>query len=161
MDGLTLIRAARALGLTVIQDGDRLVVRGPASLEPIAQALLDSEAKVMAALADAALLGIAAEWPAAARKHFLDKYAVTKDKASFDLNGPAWRAAVLEANRIAAGVPIRRGDVPEPKCIDHALAAFAPLGGLTFVEVVKRDQLDLPLPEPRAKQSSPPPSNPD
>ena len=51
MDGLTLLQDAAAAGLTVLADGDRLVVRGPRSAEPVARRLLENKADVMAALA--------------------------------------------------------------------------------------------------------------
>ena len=51
MAGLTLLEEARAAGLTVRADGDRLVVRGPKWGEPLARALLARKAEVLAALA--------------------------------------------------------------------------------------------------------------
>ena len=51
MDGLALLRAADAAGLTVNIDGDRLVIRGPRSADATARALLEHKPEVMAALA--------------------------------------------------------------------------------------------------------------
>ena len=51
MDGLALLRAADAAGLTVSADGDRLVIRGPRSADATARALLEHKPEVMAALA--------------------------------------------------------------------------------------------------------------
>ena len=51
MDGLTMLSEARAAGLIVMADGDRLVIRGPRSADTIARRLLANKAVVMAALA--------------------------------------------------------------------------------------------------------------
>lgn len=51
MDGLTMLREARRVGLIVVEDGDRLVVRGPRHLEREAQHLLAHKAQVLRALA--------------------------------------------------------------------------------------------------------------
>ncbi len=51
MDGLTLLREARRVGLLVVEDGDRLVVRGPRYLEREAQHLLAHKVQVLRALA--------------------------------------------------------------------------------------------------------------
>jgi hypothetical protein len=50
MDGVTALAEARAAGLEVRADGDRLVVRGPRSAEVLAKRLLGCKADVMAAL---------------------------------------------------------------------------------------------------------------
>ena len=55
MDGLALLRAADAAGLTVNVDGDRLVIRGPRSADATARALLEHKPEIMAALSDARL----------------------------------------------------------------------------------------------------------
>ncbi len=52
MVGLTLLSEARAAGLIVSADGDRLVVRGPRSADAVARLLLANKAAVMAALAE-------------------------------------------------------------------------------------------------------------
>ena len=51
MDGLTLLREARAAGLTVAADGARLCIRGPRQAEAVARRLLAHKAAVLAALA--------------------------------------------------------------------------------------------------------------
>ena len=62
MDGLTLLAEARAAGLTVRADGERLRIRGPRRAEPIAQRLLAHKAAVVAALtAPPAAYGIRVE----------------------------------------------------------------------------------------------------
>ena len=50
MDGLTLLQQARAAGLTVAVDGDRLRIRGPRRAEPMARRLLEQKPLVLAAL---------------------------------------------------------------------------------------------------------------
>ncbi|MBI4507217.1 MAG: hypothetical protein HY691_16930 [Chloroflexi bacterium] len=54
MDGVTLLVQARAAGLDVHADGDRLVVRGPKSAEPLARQLLAAKVEIMPLLAAAA-----------------------------------------------------------------------------------------------------------
>jgi len=54
MEGMTLIAEARRVGLTVLAEGDCLVVRGPRSAEALARRLLDKKTDVMAALRQAA-----------------------------------------------------------------------------------------------------------
>ena len=51
MDGMTLIKEARSVGLTVTAEGDRLVIRGPKSAEPVARRLIENKPVVMQALA--------------------------------------------------------------------------------------------------------------
>ena len=51
MDELALLEAARAAGLTVRAEGERLVVRGPRSAEELARALLARKLEVLALLA--------------------------------------------------------------------------------------------------------------
>jgi hypothetical protein len=53
MDGLTLPRRAREVGLAVAAEGDKLVIRGPKRAEPVARLLIDHKREVMAALAPA------------------------------------------------------------------------------------------------------------
>ena len=50
MDGLTLLRAARRVGLAVAEDGGRLLVRGPRRLESEALRLLAHKDQVLRAL---------------------------------------------------------------------------------------------------------------
>ena len=52
MDGMILLRQARAAGLRVATDGDRLVVQGPRRLEPVARTLLAEELVILRALAE-------------------------------------------------------------------------------------------------------------
>lgn len=47
MAALKLIEEARSAGLKLRADGDRLVIRGPKSAEPIAKALLDRKAEIL------------------------------------------------------------------------------------------------------------------
>lgn len=54
---MSLLRDARAAGLTITSDGDRLLVRGPRQAEPLARALGANKAAVLAALADPCLSG--------------------------------------------------------------------------------------------------------
>jgi hypothetical protein len=51
MDGVTLLRQARAAGLAVATEGDKLVIRGPRRAEPVALLLLAHKPAVIAALA--------------------------------------------------------------------------------------------------------------
>lgn len=65
MDRMTLLGEAYAAGLTVIANGDKLVVRGPRRAEPIARKLLAHKSEVMAVLASAlspAITTEAANW---------------------------------------------------------------------------------------------------
>jgi hypothetical protein len=50
MDSMTLLREARASGLTVHADGKQLVVRGPRKSERLALLLLEQKANILAAL---------------------------------------------------------------------------------------------------------------
>ena len=47
MDGVMLLSLARAAGLTVLADSDRLVVRGPTSCERLALELLERKAELL------------------------------------------------------------------------------------------------------------------
>jgi hypothetical protein len=58
MEGLTLLREARAAGLSLARDGDELVIRGPRRAEPVARMLLSRKPEVIRALSDAT------GWPA-------------------------------------------------------------------------------------------------
>lgn len=51
MVGRELLRQARAAGLTVWAEGDRVRARGPRRLEPLVYQLIDRQAEVLAALA--------------------------------------------------------------------------------------------------------------
>lgn len=50
MDPVALLHHAKREGLRVRADGDKLVVRGPRRLEPLARQLLDHKPEVMALL---------------------------------------------------------------------------------------------------------------
>src|SRR2546428_11357962 len=50
MAGMKLLDEARAAGLKVRAEGDRLIVRGPKSAERVAKALLEKKADVLALL---------------------------------------------------------------------------------------------------------------
>lgn len=50
MDGLTLIREARAAGLRLAVHGDKLVIRGPRRAESVVRKLIDYKPEVMTAL---------------------------------------------------------------------------------------------------------------
>jgi hypothetical protein len=58
MDGLTLLQEARAAGLTVQADGERLRVRGPRGAEPLVQQLVANKTAVLSALAVSQALGV-------------------------------------------------------------------------------------------------------
>jgi hypothetical protein len=47
MDGLTILREARAAGLEIKVDGDRLVVRGPKSAASLAERLLEMKPEII------------------------------------------------------------------------------------------------------------------
>ena len=61
MDGLALLAEARAVGLSVAAEGDRLRVRGPKSAAGVAAQLLAAKPAVLAALAGVADGGVPAE----------------------------------------------------------------------------------------------------
>jgi hypothetical protein len=50
MDGLSLLEEARGAGLRVAAEGDRLVIRGPKTAEPVARRLLAHKAEMLAVL---------------------------------------------------------------------------------------------------------------
>ena len=52
MGCVSLLDEARAAGLTLRADGDKLIIRGPRSAEPVARRLIDRKAEVLAALTD-------------------------------------------------------------------------------------------------------------
>ncbi len=62
MGGVALLADARAAGLTVRADGDKLVVRGPRRCAALAQSLLDHKPDVMAALAEWGDAAAAVAW---------------------------------------------------------------------------------------------------
>src|SRR5262245_42120474 len=62
MEGLTLLREARAAGLSLARDGDELVIRGPKRAEPVALKLIARKPEVIRALSNAS------GWPARHRE---------------------------------------------------------------------------------------------
>ena len=63
MVGLIILKEAQAVGLTVMADGERLVIRGPKSGEEIARKLLDHKADVLDAITKDPLAGTLFEGP--------------------------------------------------------------------------------------------------
>jgi hypothetical protein len=61
VDGLTLLQQARAAGLTVTVEGDRLRIRGQRRADPIARQLIAHKGAVLEALAAGAVPGAAAD----------------------------------------------------------------------------------------------------
>lgn len=55
MEALALLRRAREAGLRVEPAGDKLIVRGPKSAEPVVKLLAEKKAEILAALANTAL----------------------------------------------------------------------------------------------------------
>jgi hypothetical protein len=62
MDGMTLLKQARSAGLTVLFQGDKLVIRGPRRAGPLAEQLLAYKHRIIEALTAASVT--AAELPA-------------------------------------------------------------------------------------------------
>src|SRR5262245_65192722 len=67
MDGLTLLEQARSAGLTVIVQGDKLVIRGPRRAGPLAEQLLAHKGEVLDALTAEAVTpaDLPADWHSA------------------------------------------------------------------------------------------------
>ena len=61
MDGLTLIREAKAAGLSVAVAGEQLIIRGPRQAEQVARKLIAHKSAVLAAIAVQDDVGAAAE----------------------------------------------------------------------------------------------------
>jgi hypothetical protein len=102
LDGLNLLREARAAGLTVTVQGDKLVIRGPRRAEPVALRLLKHKPAVMAALVrapaqprQAAPEPERAGWDAADWQAYFDERAAIRE---FDGQRPR-----VEAERLAWG----------------------------------------------------------
>ena len=96
MDGLALLQAADAAGLTVNVDGDRLVIRGPRSCEAQAKALMAHKEDVVA---------------------YLSEHAVT------DYGAGTWDAADWQAHfHERAGICEYDGELPRPEAERQALA---------------------------------------
>lgn len=62
MGGLILLARARAEGLSVFRNGDKLVVKGPGKAEPLARELLAAKPAVLTALSVEAALGLSSPW---------------------------------------------------------------------------------------------------
>lgn len=103
MDAVALLDHARAVGLKVYADGDRLIVRGPRSADAIAQRLLDHKSEVLAALT-VAPCGHCGAPPAAAQRLWVDATALRD----------VWRRTVRELGE-AAGWP--RVPLPSPRSV--------------------------------------------
>jgi hypothetical protein len=58
MDGVAVLTRARAAGLTVVADGDRLAVKGPKSVAAVARQVLAAKAAVLAVLRPASGDGV-------------------------------------------------------------------------------------------------------
>jgi hypothetical protein len=122
MDGLTLLRCARALGFTVGGEDGRVVVRGPKQFAAVARCLLEHKAAVLGALP------CATEWPEDAQDRFLERLGVADDLGLDTAPGSdSWCTAVREARRAAADVPEHLRRTREPDLIDVVLKAFAAL----------------------------------
>lgn len=142
MDALTLIFCARALGLSVVTDGDRLVVRGPKRAAAVAAALLDRKPEVLAALAEADRGGRPLDWPEPARRRFTDRV-IAADGTVAAPGSEEWDCGVREARRVAAGFP-PASSRPGPTIVDRALEAFASVGGLTLQRITSREVANFP-----------------
>jgi hypothetical protein len=57
VDGITLVHQARAAGMTLRAEGNKLVIRGPESAEPIVDALREHKVEVLALLASEEVAG--------------------------------------------------------------------------------------------------------
>jgi hypothetical protein len=89
MDGMTLLEQAHLAGLTVIVQGDKLVIRGPRRAGPLAEQLLAHKGEVIDALTveSLTLAGLPANW------HFLwDERAAIME---YDGGQPRERAEAL------------------------------------------------------------------
>lgn len=101
MDGLSLLAEARANGLKVRADGDRLVIRGPRQAEPIAKRLLERKREVIEALrvsiSGELVARVRAAWPWLA-EHRPDLYRRICD-ADYADDAERLREAMEEASR--------------------------------------------------------------
>jgi hypothetical protein len=62
MDGLTLLQEARAVGLKVMVEGDRLKIKGPRRAESFAKRLIAQKPVVLEALAKPQVPDLPGEW---------------------------------------------------------------------------------------------------
>lgn len=92
-----------------------------------------SWAELIAGVADESLRAGMIAWPEDARDVFLERLGIGDDNGMDTAPGSeAWNIAAAEARRVAAGIPQAVSQAIKVGTIDHVLAAFAPLGGLTF-----------------------------
>lgn len=121
MDGLILIRQAEAAGLTVLADGDKLVIRGPRMGELLAKQLLANKPLVMAVLKGSPEEDVTTtNWAADARKviaqftdpalrfDFTDHYEETAAKLEHEQGHPRQTAEMLAFGELLAEI-LRRG----------------------------------------------------
>jgi len=146
MDGLTLLRRARDVGLTVAAEGEKLVIRGPKRAEPVARLLIRHKPQVMAALVPAETASEAAEHrpdPAWWRRHYLVR------TINWELFGarPQSRARVIAWGELLNEWHFRHGaQSPQWQCA----GCNRPIGGLASVTLgdgnrVHLDRLDCLL----------------
>lgn len=106
MDGLTLIRAAHATGMTVRTNGDTLVVKGPKCHGDLVRLLLSNKPVLMAALTNAASEGVSLCWSDAAARCFAEQCAAAARSGAVTAPGSdAWFGAVCVAVRSSACLP--------------------------------------------------------
>lgn len=101
MDGLSLLAEARAHGLKVRADGDRLVIRGPRQAEAVAKRLLERKREILEALrvsiSGELVARVQAAWPWIA-EHRPDLYRTICD-ADYAGDADRLRAAMEEASK--------------------------------------------------------------
>src|SRR5262249_26773902 len=91
---MRLLDEARAAGLAVAIDGDRLVVRGPRRAESVARKLLANKREVIAALAEAPLGPVADD--SMAWRDFYEKRAARREHSGHYPHRLAERLAYAE-----------------------------------------------------------------
>jgi len=94
MDGLNLLREARAVGLAVRAEGDRLVIRGPRQAEPVARKLLAHKYDVLPLLARCH--GLSKDDPADWQDWYEERAAMRQFEAGYE-KAIAERLAYAEA----------------------------------------------------------------
>jgi hypothetical protein len=146
MDGLTLLRHARDVGLAVAAEGDKLVIRGPKRAEPVARLLIKHKPEVMAALVPAETASAAAEHrpdPAWWRRHYLVRtinWELSGARPESRARGIAWDELLNEWHRRHAA------QAPQWQCA----GCRQPIGGLASLTLgdgnrVHLDRLDCLL----------------